>query len=81
MLMSMECKFMGAVARPGFKDPTQMQYVLGLAQGIGNLRLYIDAQQYARCLQIEPYSDVIVSLEFEPTAQKVAYCMRLVDIN
>lgn len=81
MLMSMKCKLMGAESRPGFKNPQELMYVIGLAQGVSTLRLYVTAAQFAQCLQIEPYSDVEAELEFKPDAQKVSYCMSLVNIT
>lgn len=76
-----EFKFMGCEARPGFKDPSKINYVVGLSQGLDTLRVYVEAADYARYVQLVPYSDVEAELEYNPAAQSVQYCMRLVDIK
>ena len=74
-------KFMGAESRPGVKDPTKTNFIVGFSEGMDVLRLYVEPAQYAKCAQIPPYTDVIVELDYNPVAQKVPYCMRFVDIK
>lgn len=76
-----EFKFMGCEARPGFKDPTKMNYIVGLSQGMDTLRVYVEAADYGRYCQLVPYSDVTAELDYNPAAQKVQYCMRLLNIT
>lgn len=80
MKLTGEFKFMGAEARPGFKDPSKMNYIVGLAQGMDTLRVYVDAAEYGRYCKIAPFSDVTAELDYNPAAQKVAYSMRLLSI-
>lgn len=74
-------KFMGVDCRPGFKDPSKTNYIVGLAQGLDTLRLYVDAADYARYCKIEPFTDVEAVLDYNPVAKEVAYSMRLLDIK
>ena len=43
-----EFKFLGVEKRQGFKDPSQVFYVVGFAQGLDSLRCYVDAEAYGR---------------------------------
>lgn len=81
MRLSGSFKFMGCEARPGFKDPSKMNYIVGLCQGMDTLRVYVEAADYGRYCQLVPYSDVHAELDYNPVAQNVAYCMRLLDIK
>lgn len=81
MRVSGEFKFMGVESRPGFKDPSKINYVLGLSQGLDTIRLYTDAAGYAQYCKIDPYSDVVAELEYNPGAQQVSYCMRLINLQ
>lgn len=81
MRLSGSFKFMGCEARPGFKDPTKTNYIVGLSQGMDTLRVYVDAADYGRYCQLTPYSDVIAELDYNPAAQKVQYAMRLLNIT
>ena len=72
-----EFKFLGVEKRQGFKDPSQTFYVTGFAQRLDSLRCYVDAEAYGRYSGIEPYSDVMAELEYNPVSGKVA----LVGIN
>lgn len=81
MIVKGDFKFMGCEARPGFKDPSKVNYVLGLAQGLDNVRLYIDAFQYGEFSKIAPYSDVSAELNYNPVAEKAAYAMRLQNLT
>ena len=71
------CKFLGAETRKGFKDPSQTFYVVGFAQGLDSLRCYVNAEDYGRYTALEPYSDVVVELDYNPVSGKVA----LLDIS
>lgn len=71
MVLSGDFRFMGAEKRSGFKDPSQVFYVLGLGQGLDSLRIYIDAEQYGRYSSIEPYSEVSAELDYNPVSGRV----------
>lgn len=71
MVLSGDFRFMGAEKRNGFKDPSQVFYVLGLGQGLDSLRIYIDAEQYGRYSSIEPYSEVSAELDYNPVSGRV----------
>jgi hypothetical protein len=71
-------KLMGVESQSGFKDPTQINYVVGLAQGMDSLRMYLDANEFALYKDIPPYSDVEVVLDYNPVAKEVRYSMHLV---
>ena len=77
MKLQGEFKFLGVEKRQGFKDPSQTFYVAGFAQGLDSLRCYVNAEDYGRYMSIEPYSDVMVELEYNPVSGKVA----LLDIS
>lgn len=82
MLVRGEFKFMGAEARPGFNDPSKVNYVVGLAQGLDNIRIYVnDPVLYGTLVNYRPYGDVLVELDYNPVAKDVKYCMRLVSIR
>ena len=81
MLVKGEFKLMGCVSRPSFNDPSRINYILGLSQGLDTLRVYIDAAQYAEFCKYDPYSDVVAELNYNPLADKAAYSMRLVSLN
>ncbi|MBS6953445.1 MAG: hypothetical protein KH230_09430 [Enterocloster asparagiformis] len=70
-------KFLGIEKRQGFKDPSQTFYVVGFAQGLDSLRCYVNAEDYGRYTILEPYSDVVVELDYNPVSGKVA----LLDIS
>ncbi|WP_368295927.1 hypothetical protein [Enterocloster citroniae] len=72
-----EFKFLGVEKRHGFRDPSQVFYIVGFAQGLDSLRCYVDAEAYRSYSGIEPYSDVTAELEYNPVSGKVA----LVGIN
>lgn len=74
-----EFKFVGCEARPGFRDPSKMSYVVGLAQGLDTLRCYVNEQLYADCVRLEPYSDVTAELDYNPVKEK--YNMNLVSLS
>lgn len=80
-------RFLGCESRQGFKDPTKINYVLGLSQGLDTLRMYIDAVQYQSIMdkimtgQLASYDEVDVELEYNPAATSVGYCMRLGSIK
>ena len=82
-------KFMGVEVRPGFKDPTKMNYIVGLCQGMDTIRLYIEPGQYQNIMaemqkpgsKLVPFSDVYAELDYNPAAQNVNYCMRLLEIE
>ena len=67
------CKFMGAETRKGFKDPSQIFYIIGLSQGLDSL----DAESYVRYAAIEPYSDVEAEFDYNPVSGKI----NLISIN
>ena len=71
------CKFMGAETRKGFKDPSQIFYIIGLRQGLDSLRCYVDAESYVRYAAIEPYSDVEAEFDYNPVSGKI----NLISIN
>lgn len=71
MVLQGDFRFMGAEKRAGFKDPSQVFYVLGLGQGLDSLRIYIDAEQYGRYSSIEPYSEVSAELDYNPVSGRV----------
>lgn len=81
MRLSGKFKFMGCEARPGFKDPNKINYIVGLSQGLDTLRVYVDAADYAKYCSIVPYSDVTAELDYNPAAANVSYCMRLFSIT
>ena len=81
MLLTGVFKFMGAESKPGFKDPLKTNYVVGLSQGLDTIRLYVEAVDFGRYMQIPPYSDVEAELEFNPVSENVRYCMRLKDMK
>lgn len=82
-------RFMGVESRAGFKDPTKINYIVGLCQGMDTIRLYVDAAQYQKILEVMqrpnsklvPFSDVYAELDYNPAAQNVSYCMRLLEIK
>lgn len=74
-------KFMGVVSRPGFNDPTKVNYMIGLAEGMDSFRPFIERDIYEQCVNLTPYSDVRVVLNYNPIADKASYCMRLVSIE
>ncbi len=67
-----EFKFLGVEKRQGFKDPSQVFYIAGFAQGLDSLRCYVDAEAYGRYQSLVPYSDVIAELDYNPVTGKVA---------
>ena len=71
-------KLMGVESQSGFKDPSQINYVVGLAQGMDSLRMYLDATEFNLYKDIPPYSDVEVVLDYNPVAKEVRYSMHLV---
>lgn len=71
-------RFAGVECRHGFKDPNQEFYILGLLQGMDMLRLYIDKPLYEQLVGLEPYSEVVAELDYNPVADKNQ--MRLVSI-
>ncbi|GLC80236.1 hypothetical protein [Lacrimispora brassicae] len=77
MLVAGLFKFVGTERRQGFKDPSQVFYVLGLAQGLDTLRLYVNAEDFGRYSSIVPYSDVTAELDYNPVSNRV----NLVSIN
>lgn len=81
MLVKGVFKFMGVESRPGFKDPSKVNYVLGLSQGLDTIRLYVEAVDFARYVQFPTYSDVEAVLDYNPVSERVQYCMRLKDIK
>ena len=87
MLMQGKFVFLGVEAREGFVDKSKMNYLVGLSQGLDTIRLYIEAGQYSEIQnmlirgEIAPYSEVMAELDYNPAAQKVQYCMRLVRIK
>lgn len=72
MLVNGDFKFLGVEKRAGFKDPSQVFYIAGFAQGLDSLRCYVDAEDYGRYSALEPYSDVSVTLDYNPVSGKVA---------
>lgn len=74
-------KLMGVESHPGFNDPTRINYVVGLAQGMDSLRMYLDADEFKKYKDIPPYSDVDVVLEYNPVSKDVKYCMHLVSLT
>lgn len=81
MKVSGKFKFMGVECRPGYRDPLKMNYIVGLAQGLDTLRLYVERVDYDRYCMIEPFTDVEAVLDYNPVAKEVAYSMRLLDIK
>lgn len=81
MLLTGVFKFMGVESRTGFKDPTKVNYVLGLSQGLDTIRLYVEAVDFGKYMQIPPYSDVEAELDYNPVSERVQYCMRLKDMR
>lgn len=81
MKVQLKGKFLGVVERPGFRDPSKVSYIVAIAQGVDTLRVYVEAADFGRYIRIEPFSDVVAELDYNPTAEKVAYCMRLLDIK
>ena len=81
MKVSGKFKFMGVECRPGYKDPTKTNYIVGLAQGLDTLRLYVEPADYGRYCKIEPFTEVEAVLDYNPVAKSVAYAMRLLDIT
>ena len=73
-------KLMGVQAQPGFKDPQQISYIIGLAQGMESLRMYLEPTEYELYKDIPSYSDVDAVLDFNPLAKDVRYCMHLVTL-
>lgn len=71
-------KLMGVESQSGFKDPKQTNYIVGLAQGMDSLRMYLDADEFALYKDIPPYSDVEVVLDYNPVAKETRYAMHLV---
>jgi hypothetical protein len=74
-------KLMGVESQSGFKDPTQINYVVGLAQGMDSLRMYLDVNEFALYKDIPSYSDVEVVLDYNPVAKEVRYAMHLVTMT
>lgn len=72
MLVKGEFKFLGVEKRNGFKDPSQSFYIAGFAQGLDSLRCYISPEEYGMYTTIEPYTDVVVELDYNPVSGKVA---------
>lgn len=89
MRLSGTFKFMGVEVRAGFKDPTKMNYIVGLCQGMDTIRLYIDSAQYQQIMtdmqrpgsKLVPFSDVYAELDYNPAAQSVNFCMKLSEIK
>lgn len=81
MIVTGEFKFMGVESRKSFKDPSKINYILGLSQGLDTIRLYIDADMFADFSRFDPYSDVIAELEYNPAASSSSYAMRLHDLH
>lgn len=74
-------KLMGVESQSGFRDPKQTNYVVGLAQGMDSLRMYLDATEFELYKNIPPYSDVEVVLDYNPVAKEVRYAMHLVSMS
>lgn len=80
MRLKGEFKFMGIDVRPNRTDPTRMNYIVGLSQGLDTLRCYVEADAYARYCKFVPYSDVTAVLDFNPVAKSVTYAMHIVEL-
>ncbi len=76
-------KFMGVVSKPSFKDPTKTNYIVGLGDlsGIDSYRPYVDLDVFNCCKDLPAYSDVSVVFDFNPVAEKVSYCLKLVSLK
>lgn len=74
-------KLMGVESQSGFRDPKQTNYVVGLAQGMDSLRMYLDETEFKLYKDIPPYSDVEVVLDYNPVAKEVRYAMHLVSMS
>lgn len=80
-------RFLGVESRPGFKDKTKINYIIALSQGIDTLRLFIEPETFSSIQsqmvsgKMTPFCTVRAEMEYNPTAEKTQYCMRLVDIK
>lgn len=72
MLVKGEFKFLGVEKRSGFKDPSQTFFICGFAQGLDSLRCYVNPEDYGVYSTIEPYTDVVATLDYNPVSGKVA---------
>lgn len=87
MRVSGEFTFIGVESRESFTDRSKMNYIIGLAQGIDTKQLYIEAPLFSKIQtmlmrnELKLYATVHADLDFNPAAQKVSYCMKVVDIN
>lgn len=79
MLVTGNFKLVGCEARQGFNDPSRMNYIVGLAQGLDTLRCYVEPVLYEQCRNIEPYTDVVAELDYNPV--KAKYNMNLVSVS
>lgn len=71
MKMKATCLFMGLVSRPSFKDPSKMTYMVGFADGIDSLRIYIDDMMCARFSQVQPLTKLEVEFDYSPNTQRM----------
>ena len=71
MKMTSKCLFMGLVSRPSFKDPSKMTHMVGFADGIDSLRIYVDDAMCARFSQIPQLTKLEVEIDYSPNTQRM----------
>ena len=71
MKMASKCLFMGLASRPSFKDPSKMTHMVGFADGIDSLRVYVDDAMCDRFSKLEPLTRLIVEFDYSPNTQRM----------
>lgn len=68
-----EFALMGVQCRPGFKDPSKLTYMVGFADGVDSLRLYIDEAVYNDMSKLPLYKRMKVALDYNPASQRLNF--------
>lgn len=81
MILKANLVMTGVAARPGYKDPSQINYMVAFADGIDSVRLYIDRKVYDDLASLPPFSKLAVEFDFNPAASSPSYALRLHDYS